>query len=581
MSCAQFKLDMFEGPLDLLLHLISKHKLNIHDIQISLLLEQYLEYMHQLEHEDLEDAAEFLEMAARLIYIKTVSLLPHDEEAQELKKELEGRLIEYSQCKLLAGILAKGYVGGDVFVRKPEPIPVDKTYTREHDAVILLEAYLGLSEKARNEKPINAKIFQPLVSHKVVSLGTKIVYILKKLYTCGVCDLSHIYDGMETKSERVATFLAILELTKSGRIVLNDDNTQISFSDRTINRKKNRKDKSDAQQENTEDTAAEQENAEEAVSSAEGADEVGEKTAEAEEKPEDTQQESAQSVEQRTENDDEGGQEPADTIDKTQQTGVPEFDPLGSAEPSPLESAETAVKYGAGSRQATERVAEFKPLVLELPIAAAEVEDKPESGEQTAAETESAEKAAETGLPIEAAEAEDKPESGEQTAAEAENAEKAVENELPIVAAEVEEKPESGEQTAVEAESVEKAAENELPIAAAEVEEKPESGEQTAVEAESVEKTAETELPIVAAEAEEKPESGEETAFEAESAEKTAETGLPIVAAEVEFAETAYDEGGGVPFKPSYWGKLRYYWGFSPVGDDSQRNCWRYGRALF
>ena len=236
MSCAQFKLDMFEGPLDLLLHLISKHKLNIHDIEISLLLEQYLEYMHQLDHEDLEDAAEFLEMAARLIYIKTVSLLPQDEEAQELKKELEGRLIEYSQCKLLAAMLAEKYAGGEIFVRKPEPVPVDKTYTREHDAQILLEAYLGLSEKARNEKPINAKIFSPIVSYKVVSVGSKIVYILKKLYTVGVCDLSHIYDGMTSKSEKVATFLAILELTKSGRIRLNDDNTQIEFSERSKRR---------------------------------------------------------------------------------------------------------------------------------------------------------------------------------------------------------------------------------------------------------------------------------------------------------------------------------------------------------
>ena len=238
MSCAQFKLDMFEGPLDLLLHLISKHKLNIHDIEISLLLEQYMEYIHQLDHEDLEDAADFLEMAARLIYIKTVSLLPQDEEAQELKKELEGRLIEYSQCKYLASVLARSYAGGEIFVRKPEPVPVDKTYTREHDPSVLLEAYLGLSERARNEKPINAKLFQPIVSHKVVSVGSKIVYILKKLYTVGVCDLSHIYDGMQTKSERVATFLAILELTKSGRICLNDDNTQISFSDKTRERKK-------------------------------------------------------------------------------------------------------------------------------------------------------------------------------------------------------------------------------------------------------------------------------------------------------------------------------------------------------
>ena len=227
---------MFEGPLDLLLHLISKHKLNIHDIEISLLLEQYLEYMHQLDHEDLEDAADFLEMAARLIYIKTVSLLPQDEEAQELKKELEGRLIEYSQCKLLAAKLAEKYAGGEIFVRKPEPVPVDKTYTREHDAQILLEAYLGLSEKARNEKPINAKIFSPIVSYKVVSVGSKIVYILKKLYTVGVCDLSHIYDGMTSKSEKVATFLAILELTKSGRIRLNDDNTQIEFSERSKRR---------------------------------------------------------------------------------------------------------------------------------------------------------------------------------------------------------------------------------------------------------------------------------------------------------------------------------------------------------
>lgn len=73
MSAAQFKLDMFEGPLDLLLHLISKHKLNIYDIEISLLLEQYMDYINDLDHEDYEDAADFLEMAARLIYIKTCS----------------------------------------------------------------------------------------------------------------------------------------------------------------------------------------------------------------------------------------------------------------------------------------------------------------------------------------------------------------------------------------------------------------------------------------------------------------------------------------------------------------------------
>ena len=82
MEAISYKLDVFEGPLDLLLHLISKHKIDINDIPILLLVEQYLDYVRQMKEEDMEIASEFLEMAARLIYIKTVSLLPvHEEEA--------------------------------------------------------------------------------------------------------------------------------------------------------------------------------------------------------------------------------------------------------------------------------------------------------------------------------------------------------------------------------------------------------------------------------------------------------------------------------------------------------------------
>lgn len=400
MSCAQFKLDMFEGPLDLLLHLISKHKLNIHDIQISLLLEQYLEYIHGLDHEDLEDAADFLEMAARLIYIKTVSLLPHDEEAAELKKELEGRLIEYSQCKLLAGILAGRYVGADVFVRRPEPIPVDKTYTREHDAGILLDAYLGLSEKARNEKPINAKIFQPLVSHKVVSIGTKIVYILKRLYTCGVCDLSHIYDGMDSKSERVATFLAILELTKSGRIVLNDDNTQISFSERSLERKKHPKGEaaaSDAEKAEQEQTAPKSDDDEEK----------------------------------------EGGEQHQPAAGQTLQQ-IPEFKPDESVHMPPEPKSEQAEKPKAHIKQATERIAYNDPPVLALPMMALVQTDTAAQAEQTPTE-DKPEPIAQT----EQTPTEDKP---EQTA----QVEQTPTEEMPEQTAQVEEIPteEKTEQTA-------------------------------------------------------------------------------------------------------------------------------------
>ena len=87
MNTISFKLDVFEGPLDLMLSLISKHKLNIYDIEISKLLEQYLLYIEACHEQNLELAGEFLEMAARLIYIKTASLLPQPEEAEKMKKE--------------------------------------------------------------------------------------------------------------------------------------------------------------------------------------------------------------------------------------------------------------------------------------------------------------------------------------------------------------------------------------------------------------------------------------------------------------------------------------------------------------
>ncbi len=232
MDKLQFKLDIFEGPLDLLLHLISKHKLNINDIEISILLEQYLEYIDGLKEQDFEIAGEFLEMASRLIYIKTVSLLPQPNEAQELKKELEGRLIEYSLCKQTAEQLKKSYAGGEIFVRLPAPIEIDKTYTREHEPSILVEAYMGISVRAKKAPPLDASVFKPIVSKKIVSVTSKIIFVLKKLYTTGTCNMDRLYKGVTDRSERVATFLAVLELTKSGRILLSDDNSELYFKGR-------------------------------------------------------------------------------------------------------------------------------------------------------------------------------------------------------------------------------------------------------------------------------------------------------------------------------------------------------------
>ena len=230
MSQFELKLDAFEGPLDLLLYLVNRHKLDIYDIEISLLLEQYLEYIDGLEQEDFDQAGDFLAMAARLVYIKTCSLLPKAEEAEELKKELEGELIEYSVCKAAAERLRGICIYGDVFVRPPEKLPVNKVFTGTMDPQLLIKAYLGMSAKARSMKPIRAEQFKPIVASRIVTVTSKIVHVLKMLYTLGRCTVAELYEGVDDKSARVATFLAVLELTKSGRIMLNEDNTEITFN---------------------------------------------------------------------------------------------------------------------------------------------------------------------------------------------------------------------------------------------------------------------------------------------------------------------------------------------------------------
>ena len=232
MNQISYRLDSFEGPLDLLLFLITKHKLNINDIQISLLLDQYLEYIDGVEEQDFEYAGEFLEMAARLILIKTLSLLPKHEEAAELKLELQGRLIEYSLCKQAAEKLRQSYKGDVIYVRKPSEISAVRTYTNTHDPEDLIAAYFGISNQKMRRSPVQASVFKPIVSKRIVSVSSKILFVLRRLYKTGRCSMSGLYDGMTDRSEKIATFLAILELTKSGRILLNDDNTEITF-DRT------------------------------------------------------------------------------------------------------------------------------------------------------------------------------------------------------------------------------------------------------------------------------------------------------------------------------------------------------------
>lgn len=224
-----FKVAQVEGPLDLILQLISKHKLNIYDIEIAELLKQYLDWIQTVQEQNMEVASEFLDMASRLVYIKSVSLLPkHEELEEQLKKELTGQLIEYTVCKQVAELLKSRFVGDDIFFRKPEPIRTEEPYSRKHKKQELLDAYLNAVGKNRN-LPISQKTFEPLVARRMVSVNSKIVGILKRLYEQKQAGFLALFEESEDRSDIVATFLAVLELVKNKRISIDEEGKTVSL----------------------------------------------------------------------------------------------------------------------------------------------------------------------------------------------------------------------------------------------------------------------------------------------------------------------------------------------------------------
>lgn len=238
METISYKLDVFEGPMDLLLHLISKHKIDIHDIPILLLVEQYLDYVRQLQEENMEIASEFLEMAARLVYIKTVSLLPvHEEEAESLKAELEGELLEYKDCKLMAQKLSEIAEGFNYYSRQPEHFAPDMTYTRLHEPFELLKPYLAAIGRGRRNLPPPIEAFSGIVAHKIVPIRERVEFIMDKLFKTKKRRFRSFFEKAESRSEIVATFLALLSLTKDKKIVFSgdSDDLEVEMIDSDIN----------------------------------------------------------------------------------------------------------------------------------------------------------------------------------------------------------------------------------------------------------------------------------------------------------------------------------------------------------
>lgn len=212
------KLDIFEGPLDLLLHLIKKNEVDIYDIPIAVITEQYLEYIELIKEMNLDFAGEFLVMAATLVHIKSKMLLPVDEEAPEEeeegmdpREELVRRLLEYQRYKEAARELSeRNLLGRDVFA-KGSGVNIDEL---EEGAGLmsvsvfdLMEALRGILARAPKGKKIELTVER-------FKIADKINFIMERLNVEKSATFTSLFEQDATRGEIVVTFLAILELCK-------------------------------------------------------------------------------------------------------------------------------------------------------------------------------------------------------------------------------------------------------------------------------------------------------------------------------------------------------------------------------
>lgn len=222
MADITYKIEEFEGPLDLLLHLIARHKMELFDIRIHELIDQYLAFIGAVGPDTLDPTSEFIEMAARLVYMKSVALLPRQEEAEELTRELTGQLVEYHLCKQAANRLRDMSEGIHFFVREPLEIKFDEEYHILHEPSAMLRAYMDIMGRGARVLEPDTGRFDPIVTAPIVSVSSRIVYILRGLRRGSVSRLSDLFADACSRSESVATFLGVLELIKAKRLKLDD-----------------------------------------------------------------------------------------------------------------------------------------------------------------------------------------------------------------------------------------------------------------------------------------------------------------------------------------------------------------------
>jgi segregation and condensation protein A len=221
-----FRIEAFEGPLDLLLAMIGKNKNNICDINIAEILEQYMAYLERMREMDLEIASEFLLMASHLVYIKSKMLLPgEDGEEEDPRQRLIEALEEYKRFKEIASLLAgKAASGADLFVKSPDSPtesgePVKETYEPEE----LHEAFMRILVKNRRRLPPPVTAFSGIVSREIVPVAEKLAQIFDRLLVKRVLKLSTLFSEARSRSGIIAVFLAVLTLSKDKKAIIEEE----------------------------------------------------------------------------------------------------------------------------------------------------------------------------------------------------------------------------------------------------------------------------------------------------------------------------------------------------------------------
>ncbi len=219
-----YRLDQFEGPLDLLLTLISKNKVSITDIPISLICDQYMEYIEQAQKMDPDIASEFIVMASELMLIKSRMLLPHEEGTEnDPRREIADALLLYQQAKLVATELKPRYEEySGRFVKGTDEVPPEKGLPLNLDANMLVKALESVLKRMKvadaQKKP--SELVNPLIKRKVVSVEEKIEQMVGMLEGEGELSLFALLKDSESRSELVARFMGILELIKLRRVLI-------------------------------------------------------------------------------------------------------------------------------------------------------------------------------------------------------------------------------------------------------------------------------------------------------------------------------------------------------------------------